>query len=107
VSSNEPINGPGDGNTAPDWVITGTSTVDLRSERSGTGTGRVYIVKVECTDSSGNSATKRCLSRSPRAKANRSPGARRGSPGVPIRTPRDENRRDHRFHDDQASIRSC
>jgi hypothetical protein len=58
VSSNEPINGPGDGNTAPDWVITGALTVDLRSERSGTGTGRVYLVQVQCTDSSGNSATK-------------------------------------------------
>lgn len=58
VSSNEPINGLGDGDTAPDWVITGALTVDLRAERSGTGTGRVYTITVTCSDGSGNSSTK-------------------------------------------------
>jgi hypothetical protein len=58
VSGNEPENGLGDGDTAPDWVITGDFNLNLRSERSGTGGGRVYTITVQCTDFSGNSATK-------------------------------------------------
>jgi hypothetical protein len=58
VTSNEPLDGLGDGNTSPDWIITGALTVSLRAERSGKGTGRVYTVTVECTDHSGNSSTK-------------------------------------------------
>jgi parallel beta-helix repeat protein len=54
VSSNEPVNGLGDGDTAPDWAITGDVTAKLRAERSGTGTGRVYTLAVTCTDTSGN-----------------------------------------------------
>jgi len=57
VESNEPVNGLGDGNTAPDWVITGDLTLKLRAERSGTGSGRIYTITVECADSSGNSST--------------------------------------------------
>jgi PKD domain len=58
VSSNEPVNGLGDGDTAPDWVITGNLTLNLRAERSGMGTGRVYTSTIQCTDASGNSSTK-------------------------------------------------
>jgi hypothetical protein len=58
VASNEPINGTGDGNTDPDWVITGPLTLQLRAERAGNGTGRTYTITVECTDGSGNSSTK-------------------------------------------------
>src|SRR6266446_6623873 len=47
VKSNEAINGRGDGNTSPDWVITGDRTLQLRAERSGTGTGRIYTITVE------------------------------------------------------------
>lgn len=57
VSSNEPINGLGDGNTAPDWQITGPLTVNLRAERSGKGTGRTYTITVACTDGFGNTST--------------------------------------------------
>ena len=60
VSSNEPENGLGDGDTGPDWAITdngdGTWSVALRAERSGTGTGRVYPVAVSATDASGNTS---------------------------------------------------
>ena len=42
VSSNEPGNATGDGNTQPDWQITGPMTVSLRAERAGTGSDRVY-----------------------------------------------------------------
>ena len=54
VSSDEPINGLGDGDTAPDWIITGDMTVDLRAERSGVGDGRVYTITVRCFDEVGN-----------------------------------------------------
>ena len=57
VTSNEPINGLGDGNTEPDYEITGKLTLNLRAERSGTGNGRIYTVGVACADASGNSST--------------------------------------------------
>jgi hypothetical protein len=57
VSSNEPVDGLGDGDTAPDWEITGNLTVNLRAERAGEGSGRVYTNTVACTDASGNSST--------------------------------------------------
>ena len=57
VTSNEPINGPGDGNTDPDYQITGDLTLNLRAERSGMGKGRTYTIGVACADASGNSST--------------------------------------------------
>jgi putative hemolysin len=57
ITSNEPENGLGDGNTAPDWSISDPLAVSLRAERSGAGSGRVYTVNVECSDAAGNSAT--------------------------------------------------
>jgi len=54
VKSNEAINGHGDGNTSPDWVITGDLTLQLRAERSGAGTGRSYTISVEAADVDGN-----------------------------------------------------
>jgi hypothetical protein len=56
VSSNEPENGAGDGNTEPDWDITGDLSLDLRAERSGGGSGRIYTVEVTCSDACGNSS---------------------------------------------------
>jgi hypothetical protein len=49
VSSNEPVNGLGDGNTAPDWQVMDATHVQLRAERSGTGTGRVYTITITCS----------------------------------------------------------
>jgi len=57
VTSNEPDNGQGDGNTADDIVITGPMTVNLRAERSGNGNGRVYAITVEAEDAAGNTST--------------------------------------------------
>ena len=56
VTSNESTDGGG-GDTAPDWEITGDLTLNLRAERSGNETGRVYTVTIECTDASGNGST--------------------------------------------------
>lgn len=57
VFSNEAQDGIGDGNTIADWKITGDLNVNLRAERSGSGSGREYTINVECSDASGNIAT--------------------------------------------------
>lgn len=58
VTSNQPVNGTGDGNTAPDWEITGPLTLNLRAERAGNLGARIYTITVTCTDGSGNSSMK-------------------------------------------------
>lgn len=68
VASNEPINGLGDGDTAPDWVVVNAHKVKLRSERSGKGNGRVYTITITCTDPSGNRSTKKVLVHVPKGK---------------------------------------
>ena len=57
VTSNEPQNGLGDGDTPNDWLLTGGLNLQLRSERAGNGNGRVYTVAVRCTDGFGNETT--------------------------------------------------
>ncbi len=61
ITSNEPDNGRGDGDTANDIQGADLGTADfsflLRSERSGRGTGRIYTVTYTVTDGSGNSAS--------------------------------------------------
>jgi hypothetical protein len=54
VTSNEPDNGRGDGNTTDDIVIVDEFTFTLRAERSGRGGGRVYTVTYQAEDDSGN-----------------------------------------------------
>jgi microsomal dipeptidase-like Zn-dependent dipeptidase len=54
ITSNEPIDGLGDGDTAPDWELLGGLQANLRAERSGTGNGRIYTLKVTCSDQAGN-----------------------------------------------------
>jgi hypothetical protein len=60
ITSNEPDNGLGDGDTANDIQGTNLGTADtqfqLRSERAGTGTGRVYTITYTASDVSGNTA---------------------------------------------------
>ena len=62
VSSDEPIDGTGDGDTAPDWsAVTdngdGTFSVDLRAERAGNGDGRTYTITATATDATGASSS--------------------------------------------------
>ncbi|MEP6817947.1 MAG: choice-of-anchor Q domain-containing protein [bacterium] len=58
VTSDEPENGGGDGNTTQDIVIAGDcKSVQLRSERMGGSNGRVYTITFKVTDASGNSST--------------------------------------------------
>ncbi|MFU8860743.1 MAG: S8 family serine peptidase [Cyclonatronaceae bacterium] len=55
VTSDEPENGEEDGNTVDDMVIGGScNTVQLRAERDGTANGRVYTLRLELMDASGN-----------------------------------------------------
>jgi len=58
VTSNEPDNGTGDGDTSNDIVIVNNTTFQLRAERSGSGTGRIYTITYKATDACGNSTVK-------------------------------------------------
>jgi glycosidase len=68
VASNEPVNGTNDGDTAPDWLILDAHHLQLREERSGTGTGRVYTVTVTCADAAGNTSARAVTVTVPRGK---------------------------------------
>ncbi len=56
VTSNEAADGTGDGHMDADAQITGPLTVNLRAERSGNGSGRVYTITLESRDASGNAS---------------------------------------------------
>jgi sugar lactone lactonase YvrE len=58
VTSDEPVNSGGDGNTLGDIVIApGCTSVQLRVERAGGGNGRVYTITFRVADASGNNTT--------------------------------------------------
>jgi uncharacterized repeat protein (TIGR01451 family) len=58
VTSDEQENNDGDGNTVNDIVIgANCNSVQLRSERSGNGNGRVYSITLRVKDASGNAGT--------------------------------------------------
>lgn len=54
IYSDEPDNDTGDGNTTGDIVIVNDHTFSVRVERKGNGNGRVYGIRFEVSDSSGN-----------------------------------------------------
>jgi 6-phosphogluconolactonase len=54
VANNEPVSND---DTSPDWAVLGEHLVELRAERSGKGTGRIYTITISCKDTRGNSAT--------------------------------------------------
>ena len=45
------------GGNAPDWEITGDLTLNLRAERDGGGSGRIYLITVEARDAADNART--------------------------------------------------
>jgi hypothetical protein len=57
VSSNEPVTSASD-QTSPDWIIGAGNALQLRAERLGAGSGRIYTVTVTCTDLAGNMSSK-------------------------------------------------
>ena len=54
VTSNEPDDGLGDGDTPNDIVIVDNDTLKLRAERSGAGAGRIYTITYQATNTCGN-----------------------------------------------------
>ena len=72
ITSNEPDNGLGDGDTVED--IQGASLgeddreFELRAERSGKGNGRVYTITYEAMDASGNTAVARATVKVPKSQ---------------------------------------
>ena len=69
ITSNEPDNGQGDGDTTDDIQGAAFGTPDthfqLRAERSGPGSGRVYTIVYTAMDGSGNTAQATALVRVP------------------------------------------
>src|SRR5207249_10235787 len=51
------VNGRGDGDTSPDWIVLDDPHVLLRVERAGNGNGRIYTITITCVDSGGNSSS--------------------------------------------------
>ena len=60
MTQSEAVNGLGDGDTSPDAVLQGDSVL-LRSERSGSGTGRIYSVAFTAVDTNSASCTGRVV----------------------------------------------
>lgn len=56
ITQDEPVNGAGDGDTAPDGAING-SRAQVRAERSGSGNGRVYTISFTASDGRGGTAS--------------------------------------------------
>jgi len=50
ITSNEPVNGTGDGDTDPDWEVIDDHHIKLRAERSAQGAGRIYTITVTVND---------------------------------------------------------
>jgi uncharacterized protein len=71
VTSNEPDNGRGDGNTTDDIVIVDEDSFRLRAERAGNGSGRVYTITYRATDACGNTVTERATVTVPRSRSDR------------------------------------
>ncbi len=57
ITSDEPENGTGDGNTLNDIDIVDAQTVKLRAERQGGKDGRVYTINFKVSDPLGNTAS--------------------------------------------------
>jgi FG-GAP repeat len=53
IKQDEPTDGAGDGHTCPDGAGIGTSTAQVRAERSGNGNGRVYTIFFTASDGNG------------------------------------------------------
>ena len=64
ISSNEPVDGTGDGDTSPDWEVIDAHHVLLRAERAGNGSGRIYTITVT-EHSAGSSSSSSVIVRSP------------------------------------------
>ncbi len=67
IQQDEPVDATGSGNTAPDGVILAPATgpgvalgapaAQVRAERAGPGTGRIYLISYNAVDTAGMSCT--------------------------------------------------
>jgi Big-like domain-containing protein len=57
ITSNEPENGTGDGDTAPDFTGVGTDSPMVRAERAGHGSGREYTISFTADDGNGGTCS--------------------------------------------------
>jgi hypothetical protein len=57
ITQSEAVEENGDGNTCPDASGAGTATALLRAERSGGGSGRLYVIEFTAEDGKGGTAT--------------------------------------------------
>ena len=57
ITSNQPANGTGDGNTATDWNVVDSNNIQLRSERSGNLGDRIYTITLTVVDSAGSKSS--------------------------------------------------
>jgi hypothetical protein len=71
ITSNEPIDGVGDGHTSPDWLIPRPHSAMLRAERAGPGSGRIYTITVEVADLANNTTNGTVQIRVPHDRGNR------------------------------------
>jgi hypothetical protein len=72
VTSDEPANGTGDGNTPVDIIISDDcGSVDLRAERSGNGNGRIYTIYLAVVDENGNKDQEKIIAYVPHDNGNR------------------------------------
>jgi len=65
VTSNQPANGHGDGNTSSDWQVVDNHHVRIRAERSGSAGQRIYTITVTCADQYGNTSNSAATVRVP------------------------------------------
>jgi endo-1,4-beta-xylanase len=68
ISSNEPVDGTGDGDASPDWEVIDARHILLRAERAGNGSGRIYTITVTVTDSAGSSSSSSITVRVPHSQ---------------------------------------
>ena len=57
IEQDEPVDAKGSGNTSPDGQGVGSSTAEVRAERSGKGDGRVYHIAYTAGDGQGHSCS--------------------------------------------------
>ncbi|MBI3885691.1 MAG: HYR domain-containing protein [Opitutae bacterium] len=101
VTSSEPDNGLGDGDTANDIQITGALTVNLRAERSGKGTGRTYTITVEAKDAAGNVTTQTVTVTVPKDQSDQSDKSDKKDDDKKDDDKKDDKKKDDKKKDDK------
>lgn len=73
IFQDEPVQGPGSGNTAPDGDGIGSDTALLRAERNGGGNGRVYHVYFTADDGKNGRCSGEVVVYAPKSQGKYSP----------------------------------